>query len=92
MFGISISEILVVFIVLIVTLDPKKLKEYIQLLKYLYSRINSIKQDFYNHLHDFKEKIDVIGDDGKIYKAYKSVEIETTKRSKEDDSIDTGSG
>jgi Sec-independent protein translocase protein TatA len=71
MFGIGFSEIIVIFLVAIIVLDTKKLKEYIQLLKHIYGRINDIKKDFHKYVESLDETLNVVGDDGKVYKAYK---------------------
>lgn len=86
MFGIGFCEILVVFIVAVVVLDSSKLKEYIQLLKHIYARINTIKNDLHSYVESLDDTINIIGDDGKVYKAYK------LGKKNDNDSSNTGGG
>lgn len=104
MLGISFSEILVVVILAIVLLDPKKLKEYIKLIKYLYVRLNNFKKEITRHLGELKETIEekereensetinIIGEDGKVYKAYnleKLGKIKGIRKTEEDLDLET---
>lgn len=71
MFGIGFFEIVVVFLVAVAVLDHTQLKEYIRICKLLYSKMNNIKRDFLDYIYSLDKTTDILGEDGKIYKAYK---------------------
>ena len=85
MFGIGFFEILVIFLVAILLLDQKQLKEYIKLLRVFYQKVGTIRKDFFDYIHSLEETDEVLGQDGKVYKAY-----HLDKNTKKDDSSNPG--